>query len=111
VAPPGTFAACRFVSASSGQAQASEKVAITAGCCDLKGRMLEGLEMSDENDRLAVELLLFPDEQPNSPGMIFGRAEVALPGDGPGIDDSIVVSQLGGGSERAVVFLRTAWAE
>jgi hypothetical protein len=111
MAPPGTFAACRFVSTISGQAQASEKVAISAGCCDLKGRMLEGLEMSDENDRLAVELLLFQDENPNNPGVIFGRAEVTLPGDGPGVDEAIVVTQLEGGGERAVVFLRTTWAE
>jgi hypothetical protein len=106
--PLGTLAACRLVAQASGQTLASEKVAVTAGCCDLKGRVLEGLEMHDESDRLSLELVLFADG--DASGALFGRADVALPGDGPGMDEAIVVVNEASGG-RAVVFLRAAWVE
>mmetsp|Transcript_21589 Transcript_21589/g.39340 ORF Transcript_21589/g.39340 Transcript_21589/m.39340 type:complete len:190 (+) Transcript_21589:257-826(+) len=101
---------CRVLT-QSGLSQATpSKCAVMAGCADLKSVGLDQLEMQDEQDRLTVEVLLYGAGINNGQGVVFGRADITLPSDGPAKDEAVAIAGMEE-ARPAIVHLRTSWVE
>lgn len=97
------------------------------GIADFRGAVIEQLELADENDKVAIEIVLCRENGKSmqypfvltifvnalttsgEESLTFGSAEMVLPGDGSVKDDAFTVK--GAGDQSALVFLKASWVE